>query len=144
MCACTLSVDTSLLLSISVQLTVCKGSPLKWPVVCSVAVKPTCLVQIMTEKFTRSSGIADKPPDACARRIPKHCIPSDAISGGTFSSYRVHLVWENYRTAGLQSGEGRMMIDSVVWAQYNVTNTDSHVAIANAVPTQYASAGRNR
>jgi len=26
--------------------------------------------------------------------------------------------------AGLQSGEGRMMIDSVVWAQYiNVTNT---------------------
>jgi len=37
--------------------------------------------------------------------------------------------------AGLQSGEGRMMIDSVVWAQYiNVTDrhTDSHVAIANA------------
>jgi len=35
--------------------------------------------------------------------------------------------------AGLQSGEGRMMIDSVVWAQYiNVTDTqtDSHVAIA--------------
>jgi len=31
-----------------------------------------------------------------------------------------------------------MMIDSVVWAQYiNVTDahTDSHVAIANAVPT---------
>jgi len=38
--------------------------------------------------------------------------------------------------AGLQSGEGRMMIDSVVWAQYsNVTDrhTDSHVATANAV-----------
>jgi len=36
---------------------------------------------------------------------------------------------------GLQSGEGRMMIDLVVWKQYvNVTDTqtDSHVAIANA------------
>jgi len=40
--------------------------------------------------------------------------------------------------AGLQSGEGRMMIDSVVWAQYiNVTDkhTDSHVTPANAAPT---------
>jgi len=37
--------------------------------------------------------------------------------------------------AGLQSGDGRIMIDSVVWAQYiNVTDrqTDSHVAVANA------------
>jgi len=34
-----------------------------------------------------------------------------------------YLVWET-RMAGLQSGEGRMMIDSVVWAQYtNVTDT---------------------
>jgi len=41
--------------------------------------------------------------------------------------------------AGLQSGEGCMTIDSVVWAQYiNVTDTqtDSHVAIANAAPTR--------
>jgi len=39
------------------------------------------------------------------------------------------------RMAGLQSVEGRVTIDSVVWAQYiNVTNrhTDSHVATANA------------
>jgi len=46
--------------------------------------------------------------------------------------------------ARLQSGEGRMMIDSVIWAQHiNVTDTqtDSHVAIANAAPTQYASGG---
>jgi len=42
--------------------------------------------------------------------------------------------------AGLQSGEGRMMIDSVVWAQY-INVTDSHVAIA--VLTQYASGGKN-
>jgi len=35
--------------------------------------------------------------------------------------------------AGLQSGEGCMMIDSVVWAQY-INVTDSHDAIASAVP----------
>jgi len=35
--------------------------------------------------------------------------------------------------AGLQSGESRMMIDSVVWAQY--INRHSHVVIANAAPT---------
>jgi len=34
--------------------------------------------------------------------------------------------------AGLQSGEGRMMIDSVIWARDR--QTDSHVAIANAAP----------
>jgi len=47
--------------------------------------------------------------------------------------------------AGLQSGKDRMMIDSVVWAQYiNVTDrhTDSHVATANAELTQYASGGK--
>jgi len=37
--------------------------------------------------------------------------------------------------AGLQSGEGRMMIDSVVWAQY-INVADSHVVIANAAPTR--------
>jgi len=41
--------------------------------------------------------------------------------------------------AGLQSGEGRMIIDSVAWAQYiNVTDTQTHRkphSIANAVPT---------
>jgi len=36
--------------------------------------------------------------------------------------------------AGLQSGEGRIMIDSVVWAQY-INVTDSHVALTNAAPT---------
>jgi len=43
-----------------------------------------------------------------------------------------------WRTAGLQSGEGRMMIDSVVWAQcINVTDTqtDREVTVANAATT---------
>jgi len=38
--------------------------------------------------------------------------------------------------AGLQSGEGCMTIDSVVWAQYiNVTHTHSHVVTAIATLT---------
>jgi len=52
------------------------------------------------------------------------------------SSWRVHIYYGETRMAGLQSGEGRLVIDSVVWAQYsNLTDrhTDSHVAIANAV-----------
>jgi len=54
---------------------------------------------------------------------------------GVGSSYRVCIWCGKTRTAGLQSGEGRMIIDSVVWAQYvNVTDklTDGHVAIANS------------
>jgi len=42
--------------------------------------------------------------------------------------------------AGLQSGEGRMMIDSVVWAQHiNVTDrhTNSHVTTAIAEHTAF-------
>jgi len=43
---------------------------------------------------------------------------------GISSSYRVHIWYGKTRMAGLQSGEGRMMIDSVVWAQYiNMTHT---------------------
>jgi len=43
------------------------------------------------------------------------------------SSYRVHIWYEKTRMAGLQSGEGRLMIDSVVWAQYiNVTDRQPH------------------
>jgi len=45
---------------------------------------------------------------------------------------------EKPRMAGLQSGEGRMMIDSVVLAQYiNVTDThtDRHVTVATAALT---------
>jgi len=48
-----------------------------------------------------------------------------------------HLV-KKTRMSGLQSGDDKMMINSVVWAQYiNVTDTktDSHIAIANAAPT---------
>jgi len=40
--------------------------------------------------------------------------------------YRVHIWYGETRMAGLQSGEGRMMIDSVVWAQdINVTDTQT-------------------
>jgi len=45
---------------------------------------------------------------------------------GISSSYRVHIWYGKTRLAGLQYDEGRMMIDSVVWAQYiNVTDTQT-------------------
>jgi len=47
---------------------------------------------------------------------------------------------EQTKIAGLEPGEGRTTIDSVVWAQYiNVSDrqTDSHVAIANAALTRF-------
>jgi len=54
-------------------------------------------------------------------------LPFDALNEGDPSSYQVRIGYEKTRMAGLQSGEGRGMIDSVVWAQYiNVTDTQTH------------------
>jgi len=88
---------------------------------------------------TKSSAVADKPPNACARRccainncpVVNDC---DLLTGfsdfylpishftpsmrGIPSSYRVHIWYGTTRMTGLQSGEGHMMINSVVWAQY--------------------------
>jgi len=64
-------------------------------------------------------------------RIFRHC-PFDALNEGILSSYLVHIWYRKTRMAELQSGEGRMMIDPVVWAQYITWQTHSHVAIANA------------
>jgi len=45
---------------------------------------------------------------------------------GILSSYRVHIWRGKTRMAALQSGVGRMMIDSVVWTQYiKVTDTQA-------------------
>jgi len=45
---------------------------------------------------------------------------------GIPSSYQVHIWYGETRMAGLQSGEGCTMIDSVVWAHYvNVTDTQT-------------------
>jgi len=58
--------------------------------------------------------------------------PSDALNEG------------KTRMAGLQSGEGRMMIDSVVWAQYiNVTNTQTATSPLQMPPYALASGGEN-
>jgi len=53
----------------------------------------------------------------------------DALNDGdTFEVSGLYLVRKT-RIAGLQSGVSRMMIDSVVWAQYiNVTNTATQTA----------------
>jgi len=96
---------------------------------------------------TRSSAVADKPPDACAGQCcaVKSCpLVNDCDYWPDFptylplshlmpsmreipSSYRVHIWYGKTRTLRLQSGEGRMMIDSVVGAQYiNVTDTHAY------------------
>jgi len=46
------------------------------------------------------------------------------------SSYRIHI---RHGKSKMAEGEGCIMIDSVVWAQY-INVTDSHVAIAIAAP----------
>jgi len=41
-------------------------------------------------------------------------------------SYRVHIWYGKTRIAGLQFGEGHVMIDSVIWVQYiNMTDTQT-------------------
>jgi len=44
--------------------------------------------------------------------------PYDALDEGDSSSYRVHIWYGKTRIAGLQSGVGCIMIDSVIWTQY--------------------------
>jgi len=53
-----------------------------------------------------------------------HPLPFDAFSER--DPFELHVRYGRTRMAGLQSGVGRMMIDSVVWAQYiNVTDTQT-------------------
>jgi len=69
--------------------------------------------QLLTAYYCRMFRLAFLPlsrPTPSTRRIP--------------SSYRVRIWYGKTRMTGLQSGEGRMMTDSVVWTQYiNVTDT---------------------
>jgi len=45
---------------------------------------------------------------------------------GLPTSYQVHIWYRKTRMAGLQYGEGRTMMDSVVWAQHiNVTDSQT-------------------
>jgi len=66
-------------------------------------------------------------------------LPFDALDEGT-----VHIWYEKTRTAGLQYGEGRMMIDSVVWAQHiNVTDTQTATSPQQMPRQRTASGGKN-
>jgi len=57
----------------------------------------------------------------------------DSLNEEDFELSGLYLVGGNYRMAGLQSSEGRMMIDSVIWAQYiNVSDTQTATS-----PLQY-------
>jgi len=53
-------------------------------------------------------------------------IPFDTLIEGIPSSCRVLIWYGKTRMARLQSGEGRVIIDSVVWAQHiNVIDTQT-------------------
>jgi len=112
----------------------------------------TAHVQQRKLSNTRSSAIADKPPDACACRSSMLCckeLPSSEWLQFIYLFFSTSTdpfpIWcpqwgdpfelsgscrcGKTRMTGLQSGEGRMMIDSVVWAQYinmTVTQTRRH------------------
>jgi len=66
-------------------------------------------------------NIRQRPPCNCENNV----FPTfDALNEGIPSSYRVHIWYGKTRTAGVQSREGRIMIDSVVWVQ-DINVTDS-------------------
>jgi len=80
-------------------------------------------------------------PTWISRLVPTP-LPFNALNEGIPSSYLILISHGITRMAGLQFGEGRMMIDSVVWTQsvhqrdrHTDRQTDSHVAIANVAPT---------
>jgi len=59
------------------------------------------------------------------------------------SGYQVHIWYEKTKMAGLQSGEGHMMIDSVVCAQYiNVTDTQTATSSYQMLRQRTASGGK--
>jgi len=61
-------------------------------------------------------------------------LPFDALNEAMSSSYQFHIWCGKTRMPRLQSGEGRLMIDSVVWPQYiNATNTHTQPRRHNTV-----------
>jgi len=91
------------------------------------------MVVVTVYDIDKSSAAADMPPEHLYERIrqrpPRNCKNNvsptfDALNEGHLLELSgSYLVWET-RMAGLQSGEGRMMIDSVVWTQHiNMTDT---------------------
>jgi len=64
---------------------------------------------------------------------------------GIPSSCRVHIWYGKTRMVGLQSDEGRTMIDSVVWARYiNVTDTQTATSPQQMSRQRTASGGKNK
>jgi len=79
---------------------------------------------------TKSSAIADKPSKTGWAGFCDVYLPLTRLTpsmNGIPLSNQVHIRYRKTRMAGQQSCEGRMMIDSVVWAQYiNDRQTDRH------------------
>jgi len=82
-----------------------------------------------SRSITNSSVVADMPPhtytNVFARRRQAFITYSQHLTPSNYQAWK--SVWcRKSRMAELQSCEGRIMIDSVVWAQYfNVTDTQT-------------------
>jgi len=76
--------------------------------------------------------IRQRPPRNCENNVSPTFETLNEVDPLELSGS--YLVWENYcRMAGLQSREGHMTIDSVVWAQY-ITVTDTRIATQQRRP----------
>jgi len=91
------------------------------------------------------------PPERLGTSYCQHCVPVVAIYWPDFPIINYLLPFDAFsemnplelsgiiwygktRMTGLQSGEGRMMIDSVIWAQYmNITDTQHCVPAAKII-----------
>jgi len=110
----------------------------QWIVYSQVAkLSLTCCQNACRKVFARSRHVNVR------LTYSQHSTPS---MRGIPSSYWVHVWCGKTRMAVLQSGEGRMMVDSVVWAQC-INVTDTQTATQTHVSTTIAalrSGGKNR
>jgi len=88
--------------------------------------------------------IRQRPPRSCENNVAPTL---DPFNEGIPSSYRVHIWYGKTTKAGLQSGEGCMMIHSVIWAEY-INMTDTRTATqprrdSNCCPNALRTGGKN-
>jgi len=73
-----------------------------------------CAMPLLTPLLTRSSAIADKPPNAGLTVLLLTPFLLDALNEGNSLELLSSCKYEKTRMAGLQLCESRIMIDSVV------------------------------
>jgi len=86
---------------------------------------------------TRNSSIADKPPVAALAGFCDFYLPLSHLTPSIWEipwSYRIHIWYRKTRTAGLQSGGGRIMIDTSpvdCWSEKATATVSDKVDIVN-------------